>query len=196
MREIKLHLQIVVLEGCVLLGIEHFKQRCGRVAAEVRANLVDLVQHEDRVLCPRRLDPLRNAARERADVGASVPADLRLIVESAEAHAHELAPHRLCDGLAERGLPYARRPCEAEDRALHLWCELAHREVLNDALLHLLQAVVIIAEHLRRFRDLNAILCCHVPRHGNEPINISSNHANLRRSGRDSRHTVKLLERA
>ena len=26
LREIKLHLQIVVLEGCVLLGIEHFKQ--------------------------------------------------------------------------------------------------------------------------------------------------------------------------
>ena len=28
LREIKLHLQIVVLEGCVLLGIEHF-EKCG-----------------------------------------------------------------------------------------------------------------------------------------------------------------------
>ena len=74
-----------------------------------------------------------------------MPADLRFVVESTEAHAHELPTHRLCNGLTERRLPDARRPCEAEDRTLHLWGELAHREVLNDALLHLLQAVVIVA---------------------------------------------------
>ena len=79
-----------------------------------------------------------------------MPADLRFVVESTEAHAHELATHRLRNGLTERRLPYARRPCEAEDRTLHLRGELAHREVLNDALLHLLQAVVIVAQHRRR----------------------------------------------
>ena len=109
-----------------------------------------------------------------------MPSDLRFVVEAAEAHAHELATHRLRNGLTERRLSYARRPCEAEDRTLDLRGKLAHREVLDDALLHLLQAIVIVAKYLCRFRDLNTVLCCHVPRHGDEPINIRANHANLR----------------
>ena len=41
--------KVVVDEAVVLGGIEHLEQRRRRIAAPVRADLVDLVQHEDRI---------------------------------------------------------------------------------------------------------------------------------------------------
>ena len=194
LREIELHFKVVVLEGRVLLRVKHLEKRRRRVAAEVRAELVDLIEHEDGILCSRLLDPLRNSTRERTDVGASVPANLRLVVQATEAHAHELAAHRTSDRLAERRLTNSWRAGEAEDRALHLRGELAHREILNDALLHLLQTVVIVGEHLGRLLDLNAIFGGDVPRHRDQPINVCTNHTNLWRCRRDAAHAVELLE--
>ena len=40
--------QVVVGEVVVLLGVEHLEQGAGRIAAEVLAQLVDLVEHEQR----------------------------------------------------------------------------------------------------------------------------------------------------
>ena len=48
-REVVLDVQVVVHEGVVLLGVEDLEQRGRRVAAEVRAQLVHLVEEEDRV---------------------------------------------------------------------------------------------------------------------------------------------------
>jgi hypothetical protein len=47
-----------------------------------------------------------------------------------------------------RGLAHAGRPEQAEDGALLVLLELAHREVLEDALLHLLETVVVLVEDL------------------------------------------------
>ncbi len=102
--------QIVIAELRVLLRIEHLEQRRGRIAAEICAELVDLVEHEDRIARARLLQPLQDAARQRADVGAAMAADLRLVAHAAERDAHELAPHRARDRAAERGLADARRP--------------------------------------------------------------------------------------
>src|SRR3546814_7174840 len=79
-----------------------------------------------------------------------ISADLGLVAHAAEAHAHEVAAGRPRDRLAERGLADARRADEAEDRALHLLHALLHGEVFEDALLHLLEAVVIGIENLLR----------------------------------------------
>ena len=54
-REVERQVEVVVAEGRVLLGVEHLEHRARRVAAEVRAHLVDLVDHEQRVVAsPRR----------------------------------------------------------------------------------------------------------------------------------------------
>ena len=45
LRQIERHAEIVVAEGRVLLGIEHFEQRGRRIAVEAGAELVDLVEH-------------------------------------------------------------------------------------------------------------------------------------------------------
>src|ERR1051325_7748584 len=108
------------------------------------AELLDLIEHEDRVLRLRAAQRLDHVARQRADVGAPVAADLRLVVHAAERDPLELAPRGARDGLAERGLADSRRADEAEDRALAGRIELAHGEMLEDATLDLLKAVVVL----------------------------------------------------
>ena len=49
LRKIERHVQIVIAERRVLLRVEHFHQRRRRIAAEIAAELVDLVQHQDGV---------------------------------------------------------------------------------------------------------------------------------------------------
>ena len=101
-------------------------------------------------------------------------ADLGLVAHAAQRHAHELAAQRPRDALAEARLADAGRPDEAEDRLARrrspaprgaaasagpspspaaaparspLLAELLDREVLEDAVLDLLQVVVVLVEH-------------------------------------------------
>ena len=87
-------------------------------------------------------------------------ADLRLVADAAERHAHELAVERPRDRLADRRLAGAGRPDQGQDRAAALvvrdaavLAELAHGEVLDDAVLHVVEAGVIGVEHLPRVRS-------------------------------------------
>ncbi len=89
-------------------------------------------------------------------VGAPVAADLGLVPHAAEAHAHELAARRLGDRLAERGLADAGRADEAQNRARELVGPLLHGEILDDALLDLVEAVMVGVERL--LRELGSFL--------------------------------------
>jgi hypothetical protein len=68
-----------------------------------------------------------------------------------------LRPERARDAATERGLADAGRPEQAEDGTLLVLLELAHGEVLEDALLHLLEAVVVLVEHLAHLGDLEVV---------------------------------------
>ena len=63
-----------------------------------------------------------------------------------------LRPSARAIDLPSDGLAHAGRPDEAEQRALHLVLQLAHGQVLDDALLDLLQAVVVLVEDPLRLR--------------------------------------------
>ena len=75
-------------------------------------------------------------------------ADFRFVTHAAKRHAHEFAARGLRDRFAERGLADARRSDEAQDRALHLAGALLHREIFEDAFLDLLEAVMIVVQHV------------------------------------------------
>ena len=74
----------MVLEAAVLLGVEHLEQRRGGIAAEVLAELVDLVEQEQRVGGSGFLEVGHDLARQRADIGAPVAADLGLVAHPAQ----------------------------------------------------------------------------------------------------------------
>ena len=107
--QVEIDLQVMIVEGRVLLRIEHFQQRRGRIAAEVHRHLVDFIEQEQRIVHARLRHVLHDLAGHRADVGAAMAADLGLIAHAAQRHAHELAVGRARDALAERGLAHARR---------------------------------------------------------------------------------------
>src|SRR5438445_469758 len=81
------------------------------------ASRLDLVEQEDRVLRARLLHPLDDASRHRADIGAPVAADVRLVTGAAERNPHVRPTHGAGDGLGDRGLADAGRSDEEQDRS-------------------------------------------------------------------------------
>ena len=93
----------------------------------------------------------------------------------------------------EAGLAHARRAHEAEERALHLVLELAHGEVLDDALLDLLQAVVVLVEDLLGLLEVQVVLGGLAPGQGDHPVQPVAERRRLRGVGV---HALQLLELA
>ena len=50
MRQVEGHVEVVVGESIVLLRIEDLKQRGGRVSAKIRADLVNFIKQDDRIV--------------------------------------------------------------------------------------------------------------------------------------------------
>ena len=179
------HVEVVVAERRVLRRVEHLEQGRGRVAPPVGAELVDLVEQDDRVHRAGVAQGADQAARQRADVGAPVAADLGLVAHAAEAHAHELAAERAGDGLAERRLADAGRPDQRQDHAaalvldLALAPELAHGEVLEDALLDLLRPAWSASSDLPRGVHVDAARRSDAPRHVEQPVEVGADRRRL-----------------
>ena len=71
-------------------------------------------------------------------------ADFRFIMHAAQRDAHKLPSQRASNGFSERSLAHARRPDEAQDWSLHPRLQFFHRQVIEDALFHLHQVVVVL----------------------------------------------------
>ena len=195
LRKVVVHVQVVILEGDVLLRVQNLQQRRGRVAAEVRGHLVHFVQQEDRVLGAGPLHVLDNLARQRADVSAAMAANLGLVADAAQREPHELAPRRFGNRHAQRGFAHARRPGETENRTLGILDQLAHGEKLQNALLDFFQAVVVRVQHLLRVVNGARLLRALLPRHGQQPVNVVAADGGFGRHGRHGFQLLQLLDR-
>ncbi len=207
------HVQVVVPELPVLLRVQHLQEGAGGIAPEVSAQFVHLVQHEDRVLGAHPAQALDDAAGHGADVGAAEAPDLRLVPDAAQGHAHELATHGSGDADAQAGLAHSGRPHEAEDHAfplpadlvpqillflrrftLALGPQLAHGQVLQDALLDLLQAVVVLVQDPAGVFDVQVVRCGHLPGQAHHQVQVGLDDAVLRGLDGHASHAVQLPE--
>ena len=184
----------MIVERAILLGIEHLEQRRRRIAAIVVAKLVDLVEQDHRIHRLRATHRLDDAARHRADVRAPMTANLRFVAHAAERHAHELAAERARDRSAERRLAHTWRPNETENRTIEPLDEREHADVVEHALLHVVEPVVILVEHLPRVRDVEHVVGALGPRQRDDPVEVRcaprptrATSATCRRSRRSSR---------
>ena len=103
-------------------------------------------------------------------------ANLGLVTHAAHGRAQELAPHGPGDGLTEGGLAGAGGAHEAEDGALHVGLELAYRQVLDDALLGLLEAVVIGVEDVAHLLEVDLVDAGAVPGQVTQPLDVGARH--------------------
>ena len=179
--EVELEVEVVVAEGVVLGRVEHLEHRRGGVAAEVGAHLVDLVDHEDGVAGAGVAQGADDRPRQGADVGAAVAADLGLVADAADRDPLELAAQRLGDRAAEAGLADPGRADEAEDRAGRVGVELAHRQVLEDPVLDLLEVVVVGVEDLAGVGDVEVVLGLLRPGQLDQPLEVGADDAVLGR---------------
>ena len=180
----------------VLLGVQHLQQRIGRVAAEVHAELVDFVQHEDRVDGAGAFHGLQHAARQGADVGAAMAADFGLVADAAQADAHKPATQGARDAFPQRGLAHARRPHKAQHGAFHARAgQLAHRDGFKDAFLDARQAVVPGVQHLARVGDVEVVFAGPRPGQGNHLVEPGAQDAGLGRGRRHAAQARQFLQR-
>jgi hypothetical protein len=143
-------------------------------------------------------------------------------VDAAKRDAHELPPERPRDRLAEAGLADAGRPDEAEDRlagdavggglravvrrrrldaavlddlggtGLAVLAELLDRQILEDAVLDLLEVVVVLVEDRARLRDVDLAAGQRVPGQAGHPVEVGADDAVLRRGRRHVREPIEL----
>ena len=182
----------MVAERRVLRRIEHLEHRARRVAAVVRAHLVDLVDEDDRVARLGVAERADDRPGHGADVRAPVAADLRLVADAAHGQAHELPPERARDRLAERRLADAGRAGEAQDRPRHVALELPDGEELDDPLLHLLEVEVVLVEDLARAAQVEVVVGEGVPRERGDPVEVGADDPVLRGRGRQPLQPAQL----
>ncbi len=108
-------------------------------------------------------------------------ADLGLVAHAAERHPDELAVRRTRNRLPERGLADARRADQAQDRRLQLVDALLHGQVLENAVLDLLEPVVVVVQHLLGVAQVVVDPAALLPRQADQRVEIV---AHDRRFGR------------
>ena len=122
-------------------------------------------------------------------------ADLRLVVDAAEAHPDELAAHGSSDALAEARLADAGRSDEEQDGRSDLLGQLAHGHVLDDPLLRLLEAPVVLVQDLLGLVEVEVVIGLNAPGQADEPVHVGADDALLGGCARDPTEPIDLLER-
>src|SRR6185436_8161580 len=93
--------------------------------------------------------------------------------------------------LAERGLAHARRADEAQDRALARRIELAHRQVLENAPLDLVEAEMVLVQDAPRLPDVDSARGGILPGQLGEPLEVGAQH---RAFGAAFAHALQALQ--
>ena len=106
-------------------------------------------------------------------------ADLGLVMDTAERHAHKLPPGGVGHAHGDAGLAGSRRSHQAEESALDVRGKLLHRQVLQDALLHLFQAKVLIVQDLAGLGQVHGLLGGLAPGQLQAGVQVAPQHRRL-----------------
>ena len=147
-RQVIGNIHIVIREAEVLLRIKHLQQRAGRISAVVAAQLVHLIQDNDRIRGTCIFHRIHDTPGHGSDVRSSVTSDLSLIPHAAKGDPHILPSERLRDALADTRLARSGRADEQKDRTGLLLVQAHDRKLLDDPVLDLLEAVMILIQDL------------------------------------------------
>ena len=112
----------------------------------VVAQLVDLVQQQQGIAASRLIDGGDDAAGHGAHIGLAVTPDLRLITDAAQGEPGQLPVQRPGHRHGQRRLTHAGRAHQADHLPLQVGGQLLHRQELQNALLHLFQAEVVLVQ--------------------------------------------------
>lgn len=101
-------------------------------------------------------------------------ADLRFVADAAERRLEEFAAQGAGDRAGERGFAAARGAVEAEDRRLEVAGLLLDGEVFDDALLHLLEAEMVLVEDVAHVVEVLVVDGLLEPGDGEDRLDVGS----------------------
>ncbi len=191
--KIVIQIQVVIVEGEVLLGVQHLQQRRTGIATEIHAHFVHFIQAENGVVDAHLLQRLDDLAGQSADVGAAMPANLGFIAYPAQGEAHEAPARSARDGARQRGFADARRSDQAKYRPANLFDQGLHRQIFQDALLGLIQSVMVLFQDALGLGDVDVHPAAFEPRQTDDPVNIVAHHRGLGGHGGHHLELFKLL---
>ncbi len=175
--------EIVVGEGIVLLRVQNLQQGGRRVAVVAGPQLVDLVQDHHGIHDAGLFDARKDAPRHSADIGAAVAADFGFVADAAEAQADVFAPEHLRDAFPEARFPRPGRADQQQDGPLLVLLELHHGDVLQDALFHFFQPVMLLVEQTAGFLQADGLGLADLPRQRDQKIKVVADDAVIRACG-------------
>ena len=169
----------MVAEVIILLGIQHFEQRRRRITSEIISELVDFIQHDDRIAGARLLHRLDETTRHRPHVGTTMTPNFSLVAHAPQRDPNKLASHGPGNGSTQRRFPYTGRSRKAKDGSATVVSKTAHTEVFQNSILDRLQMRVIGIENLPGIVQIEAIRRAAVPGQIHHPVKIVPNHLSL-----------------
>src|SRR5262249_60700919 len=116
----------------LLLRVENFQQWRCRISAEVRAYLVDLIEHEHRIARSGATNALDDLTGKGADIRTPMAAYLSFVAHASERNAHKFAVHGIGNRTSKGRLAHTWRPDETQNRGFALRFQLEHSEVFEN----------------------------------------------------------------
>ena len=160
----------------VLLWIQYFQQRARWIPPEIGAQLINLIEQEQRVARSYLVEALQHFSGHGTDIGATMTTNLCLIAHASKRHADVLAARGFGDRLTQGSLADTRWADEAQDRRLHLIHALLYRKVLHDAILDFFKAVMVFVQYQFRVQQIVLDLGLLAPRQACEYVNVVAYH--------------------
>ena len=102
--------------------------------------------------------------------------DFRLVVHTTERHSHILAIESIGNRLSERSFTHSRRAVEADNRRFHVFAQLEHSKVLDDAVFDIFKSVMVFIELVLNLFEVEIILGIYTPREIEESVEIGVLH--------------------
>mmetsp|Transcript_685 Transcript_685/g.1580 ORF Transcript_685/g.1580 Transcript_685/m.1580 type:complete len:231 (-) Transcript_685:466-1158(-) len=168
--EIHRDIQVVIAKIRVLFGIQDLEEGRGWIASVVPAELVDLINENDWVGTLRNLQTLNELPGHRAYIGPSVSSQLRDVMHTADRESVEFSVQSSRDTRSDRGFSDAGRASEAHDFPLGRVLQERDRDMLQDSLLYIFEAIMVLVQYFFRTLDVLVLRCMDPPRKACEPF--------------------------
>ena len=134
----------MVTELYVLLSVQNLQQRRGGISLVITADLIDFIQKHQRVGNACLTQSIYKTARHSPHIGFSVSANFRFVMDASQTDPNIPFIQGAGYGTGNGCLTGSRRAHKANNRAVAFFGKDTHSQIFENALFHLLQAVVIL----------------------------------------------------
>ena len=111
------HIHIVIRKGIVLLRIQHLQKSTGRIPIIGGGQLVNFIQHHNRIGGACLFHTVHNPSGHGSDIGSSMSPDIRLIPYTPQRNPHIFSGQSLGNAFANAGFTRSRSPCKKQNGA-------------------------------------------------------------------------------